>query len=324
MGTLRKRGDSWRAEVFKRGIRDSDTFPNRQQAVDWIIHREAAINAMADTTGNTFGDAVTKRSAVDTVTRWEIQRLKSFPKEWADVPMSAVTPEMIAKWRDNRLKEVKPGTVLRERTVLRSLFALARTEWKWVTVNPVADVKPPRSPQPRRRVIADDERDAIVAELGFTNRVETIRHETAVAFLLALETGMRAGEILALLPEHVSGQVAHVAKSKMGPARDVALSRRAIELFGILRAKRLINVKRKDGGRLFHIDSKSLDTTFRRARHNQALKGFTFHDSRATAITRLSKVLDPRQLARMVGHSDLNSLMIYFSESASSIAARLD
>lgn len=324
MGTVRKRGDTWRAEVFKRGVRDSASFPNRAQAVDWIVQREASINAMADVSGNTFGDAVNKRLAMDGLSRWDILRLQAFPKEWNAMPLSAVTPEVISAWRDRRLKEVSPGTVLRERTVLRSLFGMARTEWKWIASNPVADVKPPRAPQPRRRVILDDERDAMVKELGFVDRVETIRHETAVAFLIALETGMRAGEILALMPDHVVGNVAYVAKSKTGPARDVPLSKRAVELFAILGRKRLINIKASPGDRLFHVSSHSMDMTFRRARHKLRLEGFTFHDSRATAITRLSAILDPRQLARMVGHSDLNSLLIYYAASASSIAEQLD
>jgi integrase len=310
--------------VFKRGIRDSGTFPNRQQAMDWIIHREAAINALVDTAGHTFGDAIRKRIATEGLSRWDILRLQSFPQSWQSLPIVSITPEVIAKWRDERLKEVKPGTVLRERTVLRSLFAVARQEWKWVTVNPVADVKPPKSPQPRRRLIDDDERDAILQALGFNGVVENIRHETAVAFLVALETGMRAGEILALLPEHVQGNVAHIARSKMGPARDVALSKRAVELFQILARKQLLSTTSRTTRRVFHISSGSLDTTFRRARKSAGLQGFTFHDSRATAITRLSKKLDPRQLARMVGHSDLNSLMIYYAESASETAAQLD
>jgi hypothetical protein len=48
-----------------------------------------------------------------------------------------------------------------------------------------------------------------------------------------------------------------------------------------------------------------------------------FHDSRAEAIWRLSKKLDILQLARIIGHRDLKSLMIYYHEPASEIARQL-
>lgn len=324
MGTVARRGDSWRAQVFKRGIRDSGTFATRQQAVDWIIQREAQIQLLHDPDGKTFGEAVAKRQAMPGVSKWDRLRLDKFPKDWYDKPMSAITADVIAEWRDERLKQVKPGTVLRERTLLKGLFTVARKEWKWVTENPVPDVKAPRAPEPRRRRILDAERDAMLEGLGYKDKVESIRHEVAVAFLIALETGMRAGEILALLPEDVKGSVAHVRKSKTGPARDVALSKRAQALFKALAKKKLLHTVKKSDGRLFHIDGPTLDTTFRRVRKAQKLVGFTFHDTRATAITRLSKKLDVRQLARMVGHSDLSSLLFYFAEPADEIAELLD
>lgn len=62
----------------------------------------------------------------------------------------------------------------------------------------------------------------------------------------------------------------------------------------------------------------------RRACKACGIEGLHFHDSRATAITRLARVLSPVELARMIGHRDLGSLLVYYRESASSIAERLD
>jgi integrase len=66
-----------------------------------------------------------------------------------------------------------------------------------------------------------------------------------------------------------------------------------------------------------------LDAAFRRARDRAGLSGFTFHDSRANALTRLAQVLAPLDLARMIGHRDLGSLLVYYRPSAASIAERL-
>jgi integrase len=48
-----------------------------------------------------------------------------------------------------------------------------------------------------------------------------------------------------------------------------------------------------------------------------------FHDSRAEAIFRLSKRLDVLELARMVGHRDPRSLMLYYATTADELADKL-
>jgi integrase len=166
----------------------------------------------------------------------------------------------------------------------------------------------------------------MVAALGFDGqRVETLKHEVAVALLLALETAMRAGEILALRPADLDyrRRVAVLHRSKTGPGRDVPLSSRAIELLKIMGRRRLLHPRSTPDGRIWHATGDTLDATFRRARTAAGLDGFTFHDSRATALTRLSKVLQPLELARMSGHSNLNELLTYYREPVESIAARL-
>jgi integrase len=235
-----------------------------------------------------------------------------------------LTPETLSGWRDARLAVVSPATVAREMTTIRSVIEFARRDLGWLSVNPVRDVRSPQEPPARRRLITDDELSAMLAALGYTGTVTTVRHEVAVALLLALETAMRAGEILGLRWSDISGQVATLPKTKNGDRREVPLSSRAVALLESMRGRRLdhVRVLRTDG-RIFHVDPDSLDVLFRRARKEAGLDGFTFHDSRATALTRLAKVLTPLELARMVGHRDLNSLLSYYAEPAASLAARL-
>lgn len=54
------------------------------------------------------------------------------------------------------------------------------------------------------------------------------------------------------------------------------------------------------------------------------IKDLHFHDSRHEAITRLAKKLDVLALARAVWHRDLRMLQIYYNESATDLAKRLD
>ena len=53
------------------------------------------------------------------------------------------------------------------------------------------------------------------------------------------------------------------------------------------------------------------------------IENLRFHDSRHSAITNLAKKLSVLDLARMVGHRDVKSLMIYFNPTAEEIAGRL-
>jgi len=79
----------------------------------------------------------------------------------------------------------------------------------------------------------------------------------------------------------------------------------------------------KNDGPVLALDEPSRDALFRKIRKRAALEDLHFHDSRAEAIWRLSKKLDVLQLARVIGHRDLKSLLIYYDESASELAKRL-
>lgn len=47
MATFRKRGDSWRAEVAKSGVRESRTFSTKREAQEWATAREAEISSVS-------------------------------------------------------------------------------------------------------------------------------------------------------------------------------------------------------------------------------------------------------------------------------------
>ncbi|AHV93157.1 hypothetical protein [Bordetella holmesii] len=43
MGTFRKRGKTWRAEISKAGIRESKSFDTKREAQEWVASRETEI-----------------------------------------------------------------------------------------------------------------------------------------------------------------------------------------------------------------------------------------------------------------------------------------
>lgn len=312
MGSINKRGDRWRAQVRKQGVHEHKTFATKSQAMQWVLDRERSIDAGYRGAERTlhqmldrYADEVTptKRGA-----RWEALRIGLIKRHLKDKPLRLVTTDDLVRYRDKRIKSIKGESFIREFGVLTAAWETARREWKWCESNPCRDVKkPPRSPG-RDRIITDAERDAMLDALGWCGRLWLKKHEVALAFLLGLETGMRAGEILGIRPEHIKGDHVILPMTKNGRARAVPLSPRAQELLAMA----------PDG---FTITSAQLDALFRK--YKPEGMDYTFHDSRATAITRLSKILGILELARMVGHSDTKMLLRYYRESASDIAKRL-
>lgn len=301
MATYRKVGKRWRAEVYVKGHRASSYFPRKAEAVVWAERKEKQLRGGFVETDKTLSDALDKYAAEVSVNhkgeRWErvrISAIKRHPMTYKRV--SAVTPTDIAEWRDERLQDVTGATVRREMGLLRSVFDVARREWRWIESNPMDDVKKPPSPPPRDRVLTEDEISALSAKL--TGQYRDI-------FLLALETGMRLGEICGIRSEHIHDKYVVLVDTKNGMSRNVPLSPKARDLV-----------------REFSTTPANASAVFYKAKTALNLD-CTFHDTRHTACVNLAKKLHILELARMLGMRDTKTLMIYYSESAESIADKL-
>lgn len=295
-------------------------FPTRQAAKDWAAHEEYKILngdkvAAKMELGEVFDRYANEVSPGKRGARWEIVRLKKFQRDpISKTALSDLTPEIFGKWRDKRLREVGPASVIREMQLMSSALNTARKEWGLISANPLSDVRKPPKPPPRDRLPTQDEVDRMqhCAGADLSNMTARAFH----AFLFALETGMRAGEIAKLEWDRVdlTRRVARLTHTKNGRTRDVPLSSEAIRLLEML--PKLDPV--------FGLRSDQLDSLFRKSRDKAGVVGLTFHDSRHAAITRLSKKLRVLALAKMVGHTDIRQLMTYYDESAEDIARDLD
>ena len=103
----------------------------------------------------------------------------------------------IARWRDERLRQVTSGTVKRDLVLLGHVFEVARKDWGVYIRNPVRDIRLPASGRPRDRRLQPGEEDRLIAAC------EQARNRWLLpAVQLALETAMRQGELLSLRWEH--------------------------------------------------------------------------------------------------------------------------
>lgn len=320
MATISPHGSGWRAQIRRKGQKPlSATFPLKKQAQAWAAQREAEIvqGRLGILPQHTLRKALERFRRERARNRWEINRLKALE---ADPVAATILPRLdsshLSDLRDRELARGIEGTTVRRLfSLLSSVFKACR-EWKWLAHNPFLDFERPPPKPGRRRGVRQAEIDALVSELGFQEgQPTTFAQQAAIEFLLEIETGMRDGEMLALTWPMVYPKHAHLPKTKNGDERDVPFSPRARQLVGYMRGI--------DPVRVFTVSAANRDQLFRDARKRAGLSGFTFHDGRSEAISRLSKKLDIRELARMVGHRDLNSLMIYYQDRPEDVADKL-
>lgn len=322
MASIQKHGRKWRVQLYVGGKRDSRVFATRQEASQWALAREAEID----------GRKLPAKSLIDALRlyareeapkhrgeRWELVRLRSLEGDaLAGRRLAGLSPDDFALWRDARLRQVKPGTVAREMTLIRSVLEFVRRPpHRWLASNALAEVRWPKCPPGRARRVTNEEVDAVVQAFGVEPLAgDTARQRVGLAFLFALETAMRSGEIVGLRREDVflSSRYVVLPRTKNGDCREVPLSSRAVAILGALP---------QGDDTVFGLKSGTRDALWRHHRPAH-LADLHFHDSRAEAIWRVSKKLDVLQLARVIGHRDPRSLMIYYRESAADMAMRLD
>ncbi|OEZ60476.1 site-specific integrase [Duganella sp. HH105] len=336
MASYSKSGKGWRASVAVRGTRDTKTFSTKAEAVAWAAARETEIRSGVNagpgeskTLDDAFNRYLREVSVHKRGHRMERHRLAAIAdhvvagRRLGSLHLSDVTSDILGQWRDLRLRgttaanfedKVLGASVIRELNLLSHVFTTARREWKWIDKSPTTDVRRPKGSAPRDRRISKDEIDRLCVALGFNEcPVSTKSGAVAAAFLFAIETAMRAGEICGLKRSDIKGSVAHLPRTKNGTKRDVPLSSRALDLIAFL----------PPGDTLFGISAASLDALFRKAKERCQIDDLKFHDTRHEAITRLAKKLNVLELARVVGHRDLNELQTYYNETAEELSKKL-
>lgn len=333
MASIQKTAKGYRAQLYVKGTRDSQVFPTKREAVEWAARRESEIR---DSTTKPLGEQHTLRDALRKYAeevsptkrgaRWEEVRLAAFEgyKLPLDTPIGRVTAQHIADFRDARAASKGRGdaklgaaSVLREITLLSSVFQTAKLEWGWVDNNPCRDIRKPAQVKHRERVLQWWEIRRLLRSMGYprTGKITSTGQAVAMCMLLAIRTGMRAGELCGLTWDKVYADHCHLPLTKNGLSRDVPLSTMARKI--------LARMKGWDDEYVFGLKTASLDALFRKYRSRAGLEGFTFHDTRHTAATMLAKKVDVLDLCKICGWTDPKMAMKYYNPHASSIAALL-
>ncbi|WP_428622205.1 site-specific integrase [Sedimenticola sp.] len=349
MATITKTSaGKWKAVVRRKGWPTaSKTFRVKRDAQDWargvedemlrgvfISRRPAESMTVKQALGLYLREVTPTKKGADAANR-EPGRAKPLKKHLGDYALAAVTPKILADYRDCRLNTVsnKTGrplsasTVRLELALLSNLYTVAIREWGLgLIANPVAAIRKPSPGQGRNRRLTWSEAKRLLKGCD--------RHSNPMlgwVVRIALYTAMRQGEILSLTLDQVDLQrrIVRLTETKNGSARTVPLSRRATK---VLRQAVAHPVRPKDVDLLFFGEpgkdnerrSYTINKVWSAALERAFIKDLRFHDLRHEAVSRLvEKGLSDQEVAAISGHKSMQMLRRYTHLRAEDLVDRL-
>ncbi|MCZ4072553.1 site-specific integrase [Agrobacterium sp. LMR679] len=329
MATVRKLRGRWQAQVRRRGMKPRcKSFDTKLEAEKWARDLEAQVDrfgAAPDTKileSTTLGQLLEryqrevsplKRGSVQEIQRIDVLRRHDL----AYRTMIGLSQQDIASFRDERLQSVAPSTAVRELAILSHVVEVAIRDWGLpLAKNVVKLVRRPVIRNERsRRLTGNEEQHLLDAcDSGKIPFLKTL-------LILAIETGMRRGEILGMHWSHVSHnrRVINLTMTKNGSGRDVPLSQRAFEALTEWKSR-----ADADQPLVFPLSAGSLEQVWRRLLIRGQIKGLRFHDLRHEGVSRLfERGLNVIEVSTISGHSELRMLKRYTHLNADDLVGRL-
>ena len=324
MATIRKRSGKYHAQIRKTGYQTlTKTFSSLTTAKRWASATEADMErnlhvVIPDTTLlrellDRYEEDVSPQHKSHQVEKY---RLKTLKRHLGDQTVSMLSPALICKYRDTRLKAVSPASLKRELVILSSVLNTAIKEWGInLQNNPVSMVSLPKVGMGRDRRLEQGEEEKLLSASDELKRI----------IIIALETGMRTGEILNIKRSHTDfvRQTLRIPLTKTDTPRTIPLSSRAIEAIRE-QLKGSQNVIPIEETALFSYTARGLSGAFLRLCRKHGLENLHFHDLRHEATSRFfEKGLNPVEVATITGHKDTRMLMRYTHLKAEDLVKRL-
>jgi len=234
---------------------------------------------------------VNKRSWKD-----DFYRLRKFVSFFGNVYLQDVNALDIEKFKSEKIEEgLTKTTVNHYLKILKRLFIIA-IEWRYARENPVRRIKlySEKDTQKERILSEEEEVRLLEAALGHLRPI----------LVVALNTGMRRGEILNLRWEQVDleQRIIQVINTKSGRNRVIPVND---ALFGVLKGLKknseYVFPNPETGG-----PYRTVRRSFENACQRTKIKGLRFHDLRHTFASRLvERGVDIVRVKELLGHSSV-------------------
>jgi integrase len=342
----------WKAVIRKTGWPTaSKTFRTKRDAEDWArrteddmvrgayIQRASADRLTVEKAIERYITEVTPTKRPSTQIS-DHNRSKILIRHLGKYSLAALTPEIIAKFRDTRLagedrKDSKGKSVPRSNNTVRldlallgHLFTVAIKEWGiGLPSNPVMNIRRPAPGPGRNRRLTGDEEKRLLAAIDLHSN-PMLRWIVRIA----LETGMRSSEIVTLrkVQVDVKRRIVRLLETKNTSPRTVPLSTTAAALF-----QEAIQhpVRPKDTDLIFFgepgHDGKRRPYQFNpvwlNIKREQGLADVRFHDLRHEAVSRFVEAgFSDQEVSAISGHRSMQMLKRYTHLRAEDLVSRLD
>ena len=314
MATIRKRQGKWQVQVRHIGHKQiSKTFNRKQEAEQWARELEVSFdqNKLAHKTVyyplfskiiERYTNEVSTKKRGHTRERYFLNQLAK--TDLAQHRLDQIKAHSIAQLRDQRLQKNKSDTVIRELTIINHIFNICIKDWSYPIINPVKQIYKPKSSCSRKRRLTSFEYNYLVNNNKVNSKLKAI-------IQLAIETGMRRGEILQIEQQHLKDRTLIIPLTKNGHSREIPLTSNA---FNIL----------YDSNLPFTMTPNALRLAWSRLKKKGGIKDLHFHDLRHEAISQFfEKGLSIPEVALISGHKDVRMLFRYTHLKAEDILRKL-
>jgi len=327
MACIRKRDTKWHVQIRRAGQPSiTRTFIKKSLASEWARRTETDLDnngfiaertqllkiTLADLLRRYLDEVIIhkKGAGVESYVIGSLLRHKI-----SRYTLKSLTPDMFRQYRDERLKTVKPSTISRQLSIIRHAFSVAKNEWGIpITDNPVARIKMPSPNTQRNRRLKHNE-----LELLLNGCKESRVWWLSPLIQLAIETGMRRGELLNIKEENINidTRTLHIPVTKNGHPRTIPLSTKAVQILSSLQ-------KHEKEDRIFPITGNAVRLAWGRLKRRVGVTDLRFHDLRHEATSRFfEKDLNVMEVATITGHKDIRMLQRYTHLRAEDLAKKL-
>ena len=311
MGSVRKRGKTWNAQVRVSGWRSfTKSFKSKSDALSWIKALENNLKSTDIPKVNirniTLKDLL-QRYATEMSLHLKGSEVQMYVLNFyarhpiGQIKLSDLTERHFEYLRDERLRQVKHGTVHAQLMLLKRVFRTAIFKWGYgIPKNPIEQLPlPPTHKSRKRRLVGNEKERLLYAACSQKN--------IYIAFIIefAIETGMRRSEILKLRWHDIdfTNGFAFLYDTKNGEDRKVPLTKRCMKL---------LQKVPQSHEKVFPITANCLRLAWGRARAKAEIRDLRFHDLRHEAISRMfDGGMTVPEVASISGHRTVSMLFRY-------------
>jgi len=231
----------------------------------------------------------------------DVKILRMFKRLFEGKYLHEIKAIDIERYKSRRTQEVSKSTVNRSLNTLKSLFNKA-VQWGKLSDNPAKTIKKFKENSQRLRFLEKEEISRLMQHC--TGHIRPI-------VIIALNTGMRKGEILSLKWEQVDIQhkVIHLFDTKNSERRDIPLNPNVLSaLVALTRHQTSQYVFCDKTGKPFRNVRKSFFTAVKKA----DIINLHFHDLRHTFASQLVMAgVDLNTVRELLGHKSLEMTLRY-------------